>query len=85
MLILHFFIQDLVGSAVPAIQSDELGETLSGKSKEPEHVTLVTSPPDSNEGLNMLQKLTFLGVILGVVAMFLKSRKGPVLIEKSLA
>ena len=53
--------------------------------KEHEHVTLAEISTSSSEGLNILQKVTFIGVIFAVVAMFLKTRKTPGAAEKSIA
>ena len=96
MLILFVFqAQELIGSAEPAVPGDELDVTLpekaveSGAAKNPEvsqeheHVTLAETPSGSSEGLNLLQKVTFIGVIIAIIAMFLRTRKSPGLAEKS--
>ncbi|MCJ1253120.1 Peptidyl-prolyl cis-trans isomerase B [Lignoscripta atroalba] len=90
--------EDLIGSALPAIEGDELDVTLLESSKDSQpsdylsseheplkHVEAEKAPSASSEGLNLLQKLTFFGVIIGVVAIFLKTRKSRVINEKSLA
>ncbi|MCJ1239811.1 Peptidyl-prolyl cis-trans isomerase B [Varicellaria rhodocarpa] len=89
--------QELTGSAEPAVPGDELDVTLPEKPlesetvnkseahKEHEHVTLAEISTSSSEGLNILQKVTFIGVIFAVVAMFLKTRKTPGAAEKSIA
>jgi len=82
--------QDLIGSALPAIEGDELDVTLPEKAKEPESVTANVTPDVvssvDNVGLSALQKLIFFGVILGAVAIFMRTRsKGRGLEEKSLA
>ena len=84
MLIFRFHLQDLFGSVLPAIEGDELDVTIPETPKEPEHVVLESTPQGASEGLNVLQKAVFLGIILGLVAMFLKTRKGPVSGEKML-
>ena len=53
--------------------------------KEHEHVTLAEIPTSSSEGLNILQKVTFIGVIVAIVAMFLRTRKTHGAAEKSIA
>ena len=67
---LRFRPQDTYGSALPAVEGDELDVTIS----------IATT-----EGLNLLQKLTFFGFIVGAVAVFLKTRKSGIVGEKSLA
>ena len=81
-------LQDLIGSALPAIEGDELDVTVPTGPKQPEQgavdVTPLT-PSAGSEGLSVLQKLIFFGFILGAVAVFMRSRKGSTAIEKSLA
>lgn len=70
--------KDLIGSAIPSVPNDELDSTLptKGKAKVDDKI-----PPSA--GMGALPKLVFFGIIIGVVLMYLKSRKGPV--EKSFA
>ena len=78
MLIFRSHLQDLIGSALPAVEDDELDITLLEIPKEPEHIVLESSPSVTKEGLNVLQKALFLGIILGLVATFLKTRRSRV-------
>ena len=52
--------------------------------KEPEATGVVVNSPSESEGLSLVTKLCFFGVIVGVVFGFLRTRK-PGIAEKSLA
>ncbi|MCJ1270003.1 Peptidyl-prolyl cis-trans isomerase B [Lobaria immixta] len=81
--------EDLFGSALPAVEGDELDVTL------PQSTTPPTkSGHDGNDavavsvassGGSLLQKLIFFGVIVGGVSIWIKARKGKSIGEKSLA
>ena len=67
--------QDLEGTVLPAIEGDELDVTkLDKPAAEPEHIVLSTSPVTASESWNILQKFSFFGIIIGVVAIYLKMR-----------
>lgn len=53
--------------------------------KEPERVDAEVTPSADSLGLSLLAKLSFLGVVIGAVALFLRSRKRLIGGEKSLA
>ena len=76
--------QDLIGSALAAVPNDELesdvGESPKQTDKEPVEIGVSSS---KSAGMGLLAKLIFFGIIVGLIMMFLKSRKSPV--EKSLA
>ena len=90
--------QDLYGSALFANDGDELEAVVPESSKEslsPIHVPLEhestklskgeMTQSASGEGLNLVQKLTFFGIIIGAVALFLKTKKSRINGEKNLA
>ena len=70
--------QDLIGSAIPSVPNDQLDSTIATKGKAKADDRL---PPSA--GIGFLPKLVFFGIIIGVIVMYFKSRKGPV--EKSFA
>ena len=75
--------KELIGSALPAIEGDELDVTLPQAIKQPEQVEAEVIPSADSLGLSLMQKLIFLGIIVGAVAFFVRTRKASV--EKSLA
>lgn len=64
----------MYGLTEPAVTLDE-SETA-GDSERP--LQQEKTATDADEGLSMLQKLFFVGVILGVIAIFLRTRKDPI-------
>jgi len=48
--------------------------TKSDKPKEAEHIVLEDAPITVSDGWNVLQKVAFFGVIVGVVAIYFKMR-----------
>ena len=66
--------QDLHETLLPAVDGDNLDAPEANKPKETEHVVLASSPVIGSEGLNLIQKLTFFGIIVGIVAMYFKLR-----------
>jgi len=87
-----FSLKELIGSALPAVEDDELDVTLKDEPKQPEKLPgkLPESAdneifsPTENPGLSLMTKLIFFGVIIGAVLGFLRTRKGSMQ-EKSLA
>lgn len=77
--------KELIGSALPAVPGDELDVTLGDELKKQTETTgSDVTPPRQSPGINIVTKLIFFGVIVGVVLSFLKTRGKPV-VEKSLA
>ena len=77
--------KELIGSALPAVDGDELDVTLGDETKQqPETTESDVTSPSENPGLSLLTKLIFFGLIVGVVLSFLRTRSKPV-VEKSLA
>ena len=80
-------IQEIIGSAEPAVPDEELDVTIDKPeepAKEPEATDAVVAPSLESPGLSLVTKLCFFGVIVGVVFGFLRTRK-PGIAEKSLA
>ena len=76
--------QDLIGSALAAVPNDELDTAIGDSPKQTGKETMGMGASSSGgAGMGILTKLIFFGVIVGLVMVFLKSRKSPV--EKSLA
>ncbi|KAF2454873.1 cyclophilin-like domain-containing protein [Lineolata rhizophorae] len=76
--------EDIVGSSEPAREGDELDLTITTPEtpKSPEYGSDIAPELEggaavamSEEGLSMMQKFFFLGVIVGAVAVFLRTRK----------
>ncbi|KAL9127336.1 MAG: hypothetical protein Q9217_003775 [Psora testacea] len=72
--------EDLIGSALPAVPNDQLDSSPVQSGKGAIEVDAASS---DGAGMGLLSKLIFFGLIVGIVMMFLKSRRSPV--EKSLA
>jgi hypothetical protein len=76
--------QDLYGSAEPAVTLDESApseDSQASSIKQPSSQEASSSHQETtaaDEGLSMIQKLFFVGVILGVIGIFLRTRKDPV-------
>ncbi|MCJ1243888.1 Peptidyl-prolyl cis-trans isomerase B [Trapelia coarctata] len=71
------------GTVLPAVEGDNLDVTESSKPKEIEHVVLAATPAMGNGGFGLLEKLTFFGLIVGIMAMYFQfQRRGPVSVEK---
>ena len=86
MLILWPVLQEPVGSALPAVGGKELDITSPETPSKPEHTAVsVASVSTDSAGWSVLQKLILLGVIVGGVAIYTRSRKGRVAGERSLA
>ena len=83
LLMLWPGLQEPIGSALPG---QELDTTSSETPSKPEY-TVVSVPSLSADGTGwtLLQKLILFGVIVGGVAIYIKSRKGRLTGEKSLA
>lgn len=81
--------KDLIGSALPAQEGDELDVTLPKSptpSKKPEHnADDAVAVSVASSGSSLLQKLIFFGVIIGGVSIWIKARKSRSAGEKSLA
>lgn len=81
--------KDLFGSALPAVEGDELDVTLPQSStppKKPEHnADDAVAVSVASSGWSLLQKLMFFGLIIGGVSIWMKARKGRSVGEKSLA
>ncbi|KAL2350698.1 cyclophilin-like domain-containing protein [Cryomyces antarcticus] len=77
--------EDLTGTAAPAIEGDELDITMPKEPKvsvpeqtlasEPKAV-IPSIPALSEEGLSLFQKLGLLGIVAGIVVVFLRTRVG---------
>ena len=75
--------QGIDGTVLPAIEGDNLDGTQPSKPQEIEHIVLATTPAMGNGGFGLLEKLTFFGLIAGIMAMFFKFRsRGAVSVEK---
>jgi hypothetical protein len=86
LLILWPGLQELVGSALPAVDGYELDITSSETPSKPEGTAFtVSSLPADSAGWSVAQKLILFGVIVGGVAIYMRTRKGRVVGEKSLA
>ena len=85
LLIFRFAYKELIGSALPAIEGDELDVTLPQVLKQPEHTEPEPTPPTDGLGLSVMQKLVVFGIIAGAVAFFIRTRKTSIAGEKSLA
>lgn len=68
--------QDLYGSAGFANGADEPDLTLPAIPEETKRVDAEVTPSADSLGLSILQKASFFGIILGAVAIFLRSRRG---------
>lgn len=79
-------LQEPIGSALPAAGEEGLDITSSETPSKPEHtaISAASISPDS-AGWSVLQKLILFGVIVGGIAIYIKTRKGRVAGEKSLA
>lgn len=77
--------QDLYGSAASAIDGDELDIALPAIPEEPERIDAEAAPSADSRGLNLLQKVSLFGIIIGAAALFLRTRKGLIVRERSLA
>jgi len=83
------FLEDPYGTADAAIEGDDLDDTMS-KVPSPETVAEAGAKEavstGSPQGLSLSRKLFFLGGIIGVVALFLRTRKpqSDIVKEKSL-
>lgn len=76
--------KDLIGSALPAVPNDELDTAVENvKEKAEETAEMVKETATQGSGFGLMTKLVFLAAIVGLVVMFMKSRKAPM--EKSLA
>jgi hypothetical protein len=82
---LPFLYQELIGSALPAIEGDELDVTLPQALKQPEQTEAEVTQSADSLGLSLMPKLIFFGIICGAVAYFTKTRKSSIAGEKSLA
>lgn len=82
---LRLLYQELLGSALPAIEGDELDVTLPQALKQPEQTEVEVTQSADSLGLSLMQKLIFFGFIAGAVAYFIKTRKSSFVGEKSLA
>ena len=67
--------QDLDTTVPPAVDGDKLDVIEADKPKETGHIVLASNPVIGSEGLNILQKLTFFGIIVGVVAIYFRARR----------
>lgn len=86
LLILWPGLQELIGSALAAVDGDELDITSSETPSKPEHTAFtVSSLPTDSAGWSVAQKLMLFSVIVGGVGIYIKTRKGRVAGEKSLA
>ena len=88
LLILWPGLQEPTGSALPASGKEELDDTSSDSLSisEPEHTAIsVASFPADSAGWSVVQKLVIFSVIVGGVAIFLRTRKRRVVGEKNLA
>jgi len=79
--------QDIEGTAEPAVEGDNLDVTPVETPKpvpvkEPEHVVLPSTTAIGGEGFNLFQKLIFFGLILGIVAVYFRLRRGSASVEK---
>ncbi|MCJ1366295.1 Peptidyl-prolyl cis-trans isomerase B [Acarospora aff. strigata] len=84
LLIFEFVYEETIETALPAIEGDELDVTLPQTPKETGILDSELVSADS-VGLNMLQKFTLFGVIVGLVLLYLRTRRHRVLSEKSIA
>ena len=72
-----FLYKDITGSALATVPNDELDSAVESTLKQAEKETAPIGVPSSEDrGIGMFAKLVFFGVIVGIVMMFLKSRKG---------
>ena len=79
-----FLCKDLTGSALAAVPNDQLDSDGEGSSKKIEkETTPIGAPSSEDRGMGVFAKLIFFGVIVGIIVVFLKSRKGSA--DKSLA
>ena len=79
-------VQDLYGSAAPAVEGDELDVTKSSKPKPVSEDTVSSklktekiigaAAITGDEGLSSMQKLFFFGIIVGACAIFIRTRPG---------
>jgi len=75
--------QGIDGTVLPAVEGDNLDVTESSKPKEIEHVLLAATATMGNGGFGLLEKMTFFGLLVGIMAMYFKFRsRGPVSVEK---
>lgn len=85
---MDFHYKEVIGSALPADDVDEMDATFGEIPKQPTEIknskNQTLSASAETPGLTLVTKLLFFGVIIGVVLAFLRSRKGSVQ-QKSLA
>jgi len=81
-LILDFSITEgLPGSALPAVEGDELDVTLPKQPQQPAApkfgkpgATITDTKAVDEEGLSLLQKLVILGFVIAICAVFVRTR-----------